>query len=105
MSRHTPRRASGKATPILTEQEARDLASSIRAKFPTVAEAEASPEWRHAHGQITRRILAGWGQRPTNSGIYTEERARNIGLLYLTAPHLLPDLPPSSPSTGHGSSL
>lgn len=90
----TPRRTGGKATAKLTEQQARDLADAIRAKYPTLDDAENSAEWQRARGQITRMILDLPTWRMSNSPVYSPERAAGIATLYLRAPHLLPPMPP-----------
>lgn len=90
------RRTGGKAAPKLSEQQARDLAAAVRAKHPTLDEAEKSAEWQRARGQITRMILDLPTWRMSNSPVYSPERAADIATLYLRAPHLLPPMPPES---------
>jgi hypothetical protein len=94
MAKTPLRRTGGKAAPKLSEQEARDLAAAIRAKHPTLDEAEKSAEWQRARGQITRMILDLPAWRNSNSPIHSPERAAGIATLYLRAPHLLPPMPP-----------
>jgi hypothetical protein len=91
------RRTGGKAPSKLTEQQARDLAAAIRAKYaPDLSAAEASPEWRTLHPQITRMILALPTWRSSTSPIFSPERAAGIARLYLVRPQLLPPMAPKN---------
>jgi hypothetical protein len=72
-----------------SEAEVRAAVEALRAQHATLAEAEASPEWRSLHRRVARWILRTAGALPV---VGAEDRARRIALVYLRAPKFLPAL-------------
>jgi hypothetical protein len=80
------------APDFASEADVRAAAELVRARFPTIAEAEASDAWRSLRPRVVRWILRTAGALPA---VRPEDAATQIARIYLRAPHLLPMLPPA----------
>jgi hypothetical protein len=96
LRRRPLRRRGGAATDDFTsEEDVRAAVAALRAAHATLAEAEASEEWRGLSRRVARWVLRTWRGLPV---VAPEEAAVKIARAYLRRPEFLPELPPANRS-------